>query len=197
MTEQLAQYTTLHSAMTRARVPVAVSELHGGMCGSLCAGGVSAVPAWVEACLGDSDQAQDAVNAVRVQLRALQLHSWRSLNGSGLEFYPLLPDDEAALEERVGALALWCHGFVSGLGLAGLSLNTDTAAEAAARRLAEIVGDFSEISRAAASAEDFADEDAADFALTELIEYVRVSVQIVFEELEPQRMTGVGPAIVH
>ena len=48
MTERLAEYTTVHSTMARARVPVAVSELHGGICGLLCAGGASAVPAWVE-----------------------------------------------------------------------------------------------------------------------------------------------------
>lgn len=193
MTERLAEYTTVHSAMARARVPVAVSELHGGMCGLLCAGGAAAVPAWVEECLGDGDPVEGALEAARQQLRDLELYSWRSLNASGLEFYPLLPDDDVTLGERVGALALWCHGFLLGLGLAGFSMErgeTDT-------QLEEIVSDFSEISRAAVDADEFDSEDEADFALAELIEYVRVSVQIVFEELEPKRAAGPGATTIH
>ena len=33
-----------------------------------------------------------------------------------LEFAPLLPDDDAPLDEQVQALALWCQGFLSGVG---------------------------------------------------------------------------------
>jgi uncharacterized protein YgfB (UPF0149 family) len=183
--------------MARACVPVAVSELHGGMCGLLCAGGASAVPEWVEECLVDSDPVEGALDAARDQLRKLELYSWRSLTGSGLEFYPLLPDDDAMLGERVGALALWCHGFLSGLGLGGFSLEREKTSGSDAGPLEEIVNDFSEISRAAAEADEFDDEDQAGFALAELIEYVRVGVQIVFEELEPKRATSPGTATIH
>ena len=91
---------TVHSAMEGARVPVAVSELHGGICGSLCVGGVAAVPAWVEECLGDGDPMEEALEAARQQLRELELYSWRSLSASGLEFYPLLPDDDQMFQRR-------------------------------------------------------------------------------------------------
>jgi len=183
--------------MARARVPVAVSELHGGMCGLLCAGGASAVPAWVEECLGDGDPLEGALDAARDQLRELELHSWQTLADSGVEFYPLLPDDDAGLGERVGALALWCHGFLFGLGLAGFSLDGDETGESDAVPLEEIINDFSEISRVGVSTDEFSDENEADFALAELIEYVRVSVQIVFEELESARTAGSGPATIH
>jgi len=197
LTERFAEYATVHSAMTRARLPVAVSELHGGMCGLLCAGGASAVPAWVEECLGDGDPMEGALDAAREKLRELELDSWRSLTGSGLEFHPLLPDDDAALGERVGALALWCHGFLFGLGLAGFSLPAEKAGESDVVRLEEIVQDFSEISRAGVGDDEFEDENEADFALAELIEYVRVSVQLVFEELESARPAGSGPETIH
>jgi uncharacterized protein YgfB (UPF0149 family) len=51
----------------------------------------------------------------------------------------------------------------------------------------EILGDFAEMSRAGIDDEDVADRDRADFALAELKEYVRVSVQIVFEQLADRR----------
>ena len=57
--------------------------------------------------------------------------------------------------------------------------------EAAA--IAEVVGDFTEISRAGLSEDEAAGRDQADFALAELREYVRAGVQMVFEELAPRR----------
>mgnify|MGYP002820156015 CR=1 FL=1 len=185
--------------MTQAQVSIAVSELHGGICGLLCAGGGSVVPTWVEECLGGGDPVEGALDTARNQLRELELHSWRSLMGSGLDFYPLIPEDDASLEERVGALALWCHGFLFGLSLAGFSLDGDEEEEddPGAVQLGEIVNDLSEISRADLSADEFDDEDEADFALAELIEYVRVSVQIMFEELESTQTTSLGSETIH
>jgi uncharacterized protein YgfB (UPF0149 family) len=50
-----------------------------------------------------------------------------------------------------------------------------------------VLSDFAQISRAGLSAEDAADENQTDFALAEIKEYVRVSVQLVFEDLAPRR----------
>ena len=64
---------------------------------------------------------------------------------------------------------------------------TEAAAAIASAEVAEILGDFAEIGRAGVDDEDAADRDQADFALAELKEYVRVSVQIVFEQLADRR----------
>jgi uncharacterized protein YgfB (UPF0149 family) len=96
----------------------------------------------------------------------------------------LLPDDDAPLAEQVQALALWCQGFLSGVG---------TTAPNAARQnvedgsLTEILRDFAEISRAGLSEEEAAGQGQADFALAEIHEYVRVSVAVAFEELAAER----------
>ena len=86
----------------------------------------------------------------------------------------LKPEDRAAL-------AAYCHGFLAGLALGGAT-NEPPAGE-----LAEILADFAEISRAGADDEERANRDAADFALAELKEYVRVGVQLAFEELRGRR----------
>jgi uncharacterized protein YgfB (UPF0149 family) len=70
--------------------------------------------------------------------------------------------------------------------LSGLGFGAGTAAESLDGGLTEILEDFAEISRAGLSGEDREDPDQADFALAQLKEYVRVSVQIVFEELAAQ-----------
>ena len=101
-----------------------------------------------------------------------------------------LPDDESALAQRAEALALWCHGFLAGLVVGGVDLAGDPSALPA--EIDELVRDFAEISRAGLSEDEAAGKDQPDFALAELHEYVRVSAQIVFEELrgeprEPSR----------
>ena len=53
--------------------------------------------------------------------------------------------------------------------------------------LGEILRDFAEISRAGLSEDEAAGVGQPDFALAEIQEYVRVSVQIVFEELGAER----------
>ena len=92
-----------------------------------------------------------------------------------------MPDEDDALEERMRELAVWCHGFLAGLGWAGLDIESDIASE----QLKEIIEDFLEISRADPAPE--ADARGAEFDFAELIEYVRVSVQLAFEELAARR----------
>jgi uncharacterized protein len=98
-----------------------------------------------------------------------------------MTFEPLLPGEERPLAERVQALAEWCQGFLSGLGQGGIDPQAMEGADA--ESIAEIFTDFAEISRAALDVEEPADPNEPDFALAEVKEYVRVSVQIVFEEL--------------
>ena len=175
----MMQYTPLSKTLEEAGVGLPLSELHGGLCGLLCAAGVGAADAWLQESIGGHDaRAQTAAQ----ELRTLQFETWGELAGSDMQFAPLIPEDDRALEERVDALAEWCHGFLSGLGLGGVALSED-----ATEQVREIVGDLAEISRAGLSAEERDNETESDFVLTELVEYVRVGVQIVFEELEDLR----------
>ena len=91
-----------------------------------------------------------------------------------------MPSDDAPLAEQVEALAVWCQGFLSGIGGTAPAAARSSAEGDA---LGEILRDFAEISRAGLSDDEAAGHDQPDFALAEIHEYVRVSVQIVFEEL--------------
>jgi uncharacterized protein YgfB (UPF0149 family) len=184
-------YDALRESLNDAGASLAVPELHGGLCGALCAGGPTAAERWLDDFLADHD-ARKAAGA-RAVGRDLKRAAWQALEDGELQFEPLLPSDDALLEEQVQALALWCHGFMNGLGatmpdLVGRNLRpTATAAAIATAEVAEILGDFAEISRAGLDEEDAADRDRADFALAELKEYARVSAQIVFEQLAERR----------
>jgi uncharacterized protein YgfB (UPF0149 family) len=84
------------------------------------------------------------------------------------------------LNGRANALALWCTGFLYGLGTGHISdleaLNGD---------VGEIVRDFTEISRA--SGDDADADESNEQAYAELVEFIRVAAQVVFEELLPLR----------
>ncbi len=176
-------YDRLRESLSSAGVVVALAELHGGVCGALCAGGAPAAGRWVADCLEDEDLTP-SMAALDDDLAELIGVSEQTLADSELQFEPLLPDDDAPLEVQVQALALWCQGFLNGVG---------TTAPSAARKtdegssLPEILRDFAEISRAGLSEAEAAGDGQADFALAEIHEYVRVSVQIVFEELAAER----------
>jgi hypothetical protein len=176
-------YDVLRESLDHAGFVLALPELHGGICGVLCSGGDGATQRWIEECIVEYANPLDQTNLSDLKRTLYEpvLVTQQMLASSQFEFEPLLPDEEAPLDEQVQALALWCHGFLSGLGF-----GAGTAAESLDGSLTEILEDFAEISRAGLSGEDREDPDQADFALAQLKEYVRVSVQIVFEELAAQ-----------
>jgi len=172
-------YEQLSDALSRAGCSADSAEFHGGICASLCAGGMAAACAWSDGWLSEAEyDSQAPINDIRL----IEQRAWRELNSLEFEIVLILPDDDAAFSARIEALASWCHGFVSALGLAGLDFaNYDETTRA---QLDEIIGDFSEISRASA---DEPETDAAGFQLAELIEFVRAGTQIVFELLASRR----------
>ncbi|HET8696637.1 MAG TPA: UPF0149 family protein [Gammaproteobacteria bacterium] len=215
------EYESLHESLVHAGVVLALPELHGGICGALCAGGTDAAQRWLDdAVLDDQSGAHDPARLapVRTALGELADASFATLEGASLTFQPLLPNDDAPLDEQVQALAAWCQGFLAALGenapgvveprasgtrgpsatrgggeraaaKSGADAGRDAGADSggAPAELAEILADFAEISRAGLTDDDAVDRDQADFALAELKEYMRMSAQIVFEELRPLR----------
>ena len=175
-------YDRLRDSLAAAGAIVALAELHGGVCGALCVGGAPAARRWVAELLDDEPLTASPA-ALADDLEELVDTSVKMLDDRELAFEPLLPGDDAPLAEQVEALAAWCRGFSSGVA------TTRAVADRATERdaLAEILRDFAEIGRAGLSEEEAAGVDQPDFALAEIHEYVRVSVQILFEELAAER----------
>ena len=103
-----------------------------------------------------------------------------------MEFDLLIPDDDRPIEERTQALTAWCSGFLYGLGSNGAADPQRLPGD-----LGEIVRDLTEITRADVDASDSV--EANESALAELVEFVRVGVQLVFDELEPLRERHTAP----
>jgi uncharacterized protein YgfB (UPF0149 family) len=109
--------------------------------------------------------------------------TYRQLAERQSEFEPLLPSEDDGTGVRATALAHWCEGFLHGLVAA--SHDDELKTRLAAEPLADIIKDMLQITRASADEDD--DTESDDSAYTELVEYVRVAAQLVYEELSDLR----------
>jgi yecA family protein len=177
-----ASYDALRELLTRTGFVLALPELHGCISGVLCSGGDQAAQRWLNEILlehdGEFAGRDGGTDELAQALHELARATAKELIEIDLRFAPLLPDEDSPLEEQVQALALWCHGF-----LVGLAFGATRPVDLEGSELREILADFAEISRAGLDEDESEDPDKAAFALAELAEYVRVSVQIVFEDL--------------
>jgi uncharacterized protein len=158
------------------QIGINASELHGSLCGYLCAGGAAGTDAWCEALALEA--LQDVISddaGARSQFGKFFDLARSQLMDPQLIFEPLLPADDDRVMARANALVEWCRGFVGGLGLAG-----NDAAEELSDNAREVLAD---LSRIAASDLESGDNDDDENDFTEVFEYVRVGVMLLQSEL--------------
>jgi uncharacterized protein YgfB (UPF0149 family) len=159
------------------------SEAHGSLCGLTCVLGPRAQPVWLASLELTDTGAGPGSGPDLAVLDDLAAAAFSTLSEGDMSFAPLLPADEMPLALRAEALASWCAGFMHGLGEA--SGGRPTREVLASDTSREIIEDFAEIARLTLG-EDETDLEA-ESAYAELVEFVRVSVQLIFEELYEAR----------
>lgn len=175
----IPDYGELQAALGAEEYGADAAEAHGTLCGLLCAAAADLPESWIHNTLVDAEEYSFGGRAdARSLLEALHDATRAALRGGAMTFQLLLPRDEVRIEDRAAALAAWCNGFLYGLAMRGLSPVGELP-----EALREILTDFSEIGRAGVAEEEV--EEAGEAALTELIEYVRVAAQLVYDECRP------------
>ena len=112
----------------------------------------------------------------------------RDLQSDGFEFSPLLPDGLCGDAQNIESLADWCGGFVQGF------LHDDAERlDGVPDPVRESVNDIMEISRVEVEARVDAGEET-ERQLVEIEEYLRVAIQVIFEELNPRAGPSAGMA---
>jgi len=172
------QYTEIEQLLSAQRSLTEAAEAHGTLTGSLCALADFGFQDWLREILPDGRAEADAADT----LYGLYTTTAAALEATDMEFEPLLPSDAQPLEVRTAALALWCQGFLYGLGSGSIPDAGGLPGD-----VGEVVRDLTEITRA--GVDDEQGEDSNEGAYAELVEFVRVGVQLVFEELAPVRHT--------
>ena len=189
-TTEAPSFDLVNEGLRRVEAPTDAAEAHGSLCGLVCGLGTGGQSTWLAETLADSQAGEPGARQTRVLLEALAASTGAALEGADMTFQPLLPDDTEPLVERVDCLAQWCQGFNHGLFVAARI--GDAEAELGSGNTVEIVRDFGEMAQVSVGDEEADAEGEAAYA--ELVEYVRVSVQLVYEELSDvrQRVRAAG-----
>ncbi len=173
-------YADLVVTLTRLGYDDDASTFHGALCGALC----RLPPEDIDPVdLLDEDDAPPDTRG-RVELTRIVDEAIVALSDSEMGFSPLLPEDDAALDQRARALGAWCEGFLYGLA-GSVKLDLDSCSE----EVREVIKDFSQFTRANFAGTD--DLEVEETAYAELVEYVRVGAQLVYIELRPRGSSSV------
>jgi len=176
-------FDDLDETLRRAGAACDAAETHGTVCGVLCAG-MEGNDTWLTHVLDQASGSAEAQQACRRALMALRDEAHALLRSGTLEFSPLLPDDETGLADRTDALGEWCQGFLYGMGLAGTKLDVEELSD----ETGEVLRDMGQIAQAGFEGED------SEAAYAEIVEYVKVGVQLLYEELQPAIVATVPPS---
>ena len=203
-------FSEIDVVLERLGVIYAASESHGVLCGLLCVKGFVSYDEW-KRLLHDEQKSQPAWNDEDIDeeingmnddrqagsamdddwglLQDLYEETLRQLSDDDYGFSLLMPDDEQPLRLRTQALVEWCEGFLFGLGAGEVKDFAQLPDD-----VNEISHDLAEISRAYHEDES---TEADEVAYTELVEYVRVGVLVIYEALQLTREVRAGNKVLH
>lgn len=166
-------YSELEKALNKTALKLHPSQVHGLICGFLC-GHPKDTKAW-EALVAGNDESEET----HIVLQSLYDLSDKQLREFLFEFQLLLPKDSTALPERAEALTLWSQGMLTGLKLAEVPITARQPSE-----MTEAINDLIEVAKM--NYEDVVASEEDEAAYTDLVEYVRMIVTFIYQELHQQ-----------
>lgn len=185
MTQQLT-YESWSDYLYRLSAVCGPAELQATLTGTLCYGKPSAGDNWLTVTFELMDILDDDVGPdVKDTLSAFHDLTAGQLRDSNLSYQLLLPDDAVPLTMRNQALAQWCRGFLFGFGASGQPVveRLDEGAQESLRDIAAIASVDAEVE----------ESDENEVYYTELVEYIRMAVFAIYEQLNPP--IDDGPAV--
>lgn len=167
-------YETLSSVLDRHNILADGAEIHGILCGMLSGGMPLEDREWFDPMSDFIHQGEDLPGEVKDQLLVLFNATCQQLLDADFALSLCLPDDAAPINERGQALINWVQGFLLGFGIhqADLTGCSDDVKEA--------LEDFSDIAR---MDEQMTEDEESEQAMFEVMEYVRVTAMLCFNEL--------------
>lgn len=166
----------LFAQLARLLHPLDPAELHGLLCGLLCADPTIDRQRWLELVrieLANGVESSAEVGALLGKFLEFGSAQLSAVDGS---VTPLLPDDDAPLLLRAAALGAWCQGLLYGLGLGQAEQRGVLSAESR-----EFLRDVTEIAHV--GFETDLSTEADEVAYTEVVEYLRVGLLLLLEDL--------------
>jgi len=193
MEHNIPDYITITAALEKMETEITPSEVHGTLAGLLCAITGAKAEIWQKNLWPHTLHDSGDLLVTEALEIFNQLHDVTrlQLNDPNCEFQLLLPVDDDHIDNRVNALGDWCQAYLVGLTLGGVK-NFDKLPENAK----EVTNDLVEIARAGSSYELEGNEEDEN-AYAELVEYVRVGVLLINEEMQPTKAPPLPESPLH
>ena len=167
--KSLPNYETVDKLLQQHSIALTAAEIHGLITGLICGG--SRDHGWQTLV---HDLANDGLafpQAVAQPLRELFDATFEALDDSEFTFAMLFPGEDASIFDQADALAGWVNHFLLGIGVAQPKL-TDK------KEISEIITDLRNIGMLGYDEDE--DQEELEQALEEVVEYVRVAVQLCY-----------------
>ena len=178
-------FEQLEDLFYQLNIVASPSGFHGFLCGRLSSG-----PVGMQELIASSTEwlalKNEVAEAAEEPLKTFYESTLTDLQDISFMFQPLLPEDELPLAERLVAVGDWCSHYISGLG-EGMEAAFEVSSEGK-----EALQDLAAIGQI--STEFDIDEDGERDYL-ELVEYIRVAVQLIFADLNSQIETDQQPTV--
>lgn len=177
---QILQYDTLLESIELLELPFTPSELHGLMCGFLCAGKTTQGEQYIQS-LFQKEEPSDQLQEACLGIMTLYAYSLGQLLNFDLSFQLVIPMDDISLNVRAEAFSEWCNYFIQGTQLAQIALkNLEEEEQEALQHIAE----FSKL-----DFKNLETTNADEKAFFEVTDYTRMAVlRISYSLTEAQQM---------
>lgn len=186
MKPSLPSFQDLNQALSETSLKLHASQVHGLISGMIC-GNPDPNAAWEELVTGEKDSSEKTHRLLQslFEISASQLDEFL------FEFDLLMPADAEGLPIRAEALTLWCQGYLTGLKLAKVQMINRQPGE-----MTEAINDLIEIAKM--NYEEVVANEEDEEAYIELIEYVRMTVILIYQNLrEQETANGVSSTSNH
>lgn len=183
------QYDELEACLNSYDSGMSAAECHGVVCGLL-----SAQPEVDDHALGQqllSGEFNAAPEDETVVVHANDLAMFQRLVAGTIEqmddpelsFMPMLPDDEDSVGDRAIALGQWAEGYLFGLSLGGIKEFSGFSED--------LQGFSKDLVNMCSLEVDGADDEENEQAMFEVVEYLRMGVLMVRDEVVPPELSKI------
>lgn len=170
----IRNYDRLNEFFERQGLLPSAAEIQGMLSGMIASGAATEGEEWLLLMSDLANEGQKFTPEVKLKLTEMYHDLCAALRDPDMGYQPMLPGDHEPLYERLQAMTGWVQSFLVGFGvnqvnLAGVSAD-----------LREAIEDMVEIAKLDFEIEE---EEEAERAYFEILEYLRVSAILCFNEL--------------